>query len=130
MEIIELKTSGKCEMVDITKRIKEAVNKNKWNDGILVVFSMHTTGGITINESYDPDVQHDLIRALDKMVPDLNFRHMEGNSDAYLKTSLIGAESTLIVEKGELLLGTWQGVYFCEFDGGRERRVLLKFIGK
>jgi secondary thiamine-phosphate synthase enzyme len=130
MEIIELKTSGKCEMVDITKRIKEAVNKNKWNDGILVVFSMHTTGGITINESYDPDVQHDLIRALDKMVPDLNFRHMEGNSDAHLKTSLIGAESTLIVEKGELLLGTWQGVYFCEFDGGRERRVLLKFIGK
>ncbi|WP_319200899.1 secondary thiamine-phosphate synthase enzyme YjbQ [uncultured Ilyobacter sp.] len=130
MEIIELKTSGKCEMVDITKRIKEAVYKNKWNDGILVVFSMHTTGGITINESYDPDVQHDLIRALDKMVPDLNFRHMEGNSDAHLKTSLIGAESTLIVEKGELLLGTWQGVYFCEFDGGRERRVLLKFIGK
>ena len=91
---------------------------------------MHTTGGITINESYDPDVQHDLIRALDKMVPDLNFRHMEGNSDAHLKTSLIGAESTLIVEKGELLLGTWQGVYFCEFDGGRERRVLLKLIGK
>ncbi|ADO84155.1 secondary thiamine-phosphate synthase enzyme YjbQ [Ilyobacter polytropus] len=130
MEIIELKTSGKCEMVDITKRIKEAVYKNRWNDGILVVFSMHTTGGITINESYDPDVQHDLIRALDKMVPDLNFRHMEGNSDAHLKTSLIGAESTLIVEKGELLLGTWQGVYFCEFDGGRERRVLLKFIGK
>ena len=130
MEIIEIKTSGKCEMVDITKKIKEAVHKNRWNDGILVVFSMHTTGGITINESYDPDVQHDLIRALNKMVPDLQFRHMEGNSDAHLKTSLIGTESTLIIEKGELLLGTWQGVYFCEFDGGRERQVILKFIGK
>ncbi|WP_320047662.1 secondary thiamine-phosphate synthase enzyme YjbQ [uncultured Ilyobacter sp.] len=130
MEIIEFKTSGKCEMVDITKRIKEAVYKNRWSDGILVVFSMHTTGGITINESYDPDVQHDLIEALEKMVPDLNFRHMEGNSDAHLKTSLVGAESTLIIEKGKLLLGIWQGVYFCEFDGGRERRVLLKFIGK
>lgn len=130
MEILEFKTSGKCEMVDITKRIKEVVYKNKWCDGILVVFSMHTTGGITINESYDPDVQHDLIKAFDKMVPNVEFLHMEGNSDAHLKTTLVGAESTLIIEKGELLLGTWQGVYFCEFDGGRDRRVLLKFIGK
>ncbi|WP_372714309.1 secondary thiamine-phosphate synthase enzyme YjbQ [Ilyobacter sp.] len=130
MEIIELKTNGKCEMVDITRRIREVVSKKKWNDGILLVFSMHTTGGITINESYDPDVQRDLIKALDKMVPDVKFRHLEGNSDAHLKTSLIGAESTLIIENGELILGTWQGVYFCEFDGGRDRRILLKFIGK
>ena len=130
MEIIELKTNGKCEMVDITRRIREVVSKKRWNDGILLVFSMHTTGGITINESYDPDVQRDLIKALDKMVPDVKFRHLEGNSDAHLKTSLIGAESTLIVENGELILGTWQGVYFCEFDGGRDRRILLKFIGK
>jgi secondary thiamine-phosphate synthase enzyme len=130
MEIIDLKTNGKCEMVDITRRIREVVSKKKWAEGILLVFSMHTTGGITINESYDPDVQHDLMKALDKMVPDLEFRHLEGNSDAHLKTSLVGAESTLIVENGELILGTWQGVYFCEFDGGRDRRVLLKFIGK
>ena len=130
MEIIDLKTNGKCEMVDITRRIREVVSNKKWAEGILLVFSMHTTGGITINESYDPDVQHDLMKALDKMVPDLEFRHLEGNSDAHLKTSLVGAESTLIVENGELILGTWQGVYFCEFDGGRDRRVLLKFIGK
>ncbi|WP_319371752.1 secondary thiamine-phosphate synthase enzyme YjbQ [uncultured Ilyobacter sp.] len=130
MEIIEFKTNGKYEMVDITKKIKEIVYKNRWMDGILVVFSMHTTGGITINESYDPDVQHDLIKALEEMVPAVQFRHFEGNSDAHLKTTLVGTDSTLIIEKGELLLGTWQGVYFCEFDGGRKRRVLLKFIGR
>ncbi len=130
MEVIKITSTKRCEMIDITEEIKGVISKNNWNDGVLVAFSMHTTGALTINESYDPDVQGDLMRALKEMVPNVHFNHMEGNSDAHLKTSLVGTDVTLIIEGGRPVLGTWQGIYFCEFDGGRERKVALKFIGK
>ena len=122
---------ARCEMIDISSQIKELIGEEGWKSGILVLNSMHTTGGLTVNESYDPDVQSDLLRALEKMVPEIRFDHVEGNSDSHLKTSLVGTDLNLIVEGGELLLGRWQGIYFCEFDGPRRnRKIAYKFIGE
>jgi secondary thiamine-phosphate synthase enzyme len=102
---------------------------NGWQDGILVVYTPHTTSAVTINENADPDVQRDMNSFLSKLIPNLSeFRHAEGNSDSHIKSSLIGCSETIIVENGNMVLGTWQGIYFCEFDGPRTRKVHLKFI--
>lgn len=108
---------------NITSKVREAVSKSGIKDGVCIVFCPHTTAGITINENADPDVVRDMLLGLDKAFPDRQeFRHSEGNSSAHLKSSCVGASETMIIKDGELLLGTWQGVYFCEFDGPRNRR--------
>lgn len=116
-------------MYDITSRVKDAIAKDGIKGGYCIVYCPHTTAGITINENADPDVIHDLLLGLDKAFPDLNeFRHMEGNSTAHLKASFTGSSQMIIIEEGRLVLGTWQGIYFCEFDGPRNRRFYVKTI--
>lgn len=129
METISLKTGAGNSFKEITGEIADYVRKNGWQDGVLVVFTPHTTSAITINENADPDVQSDMNSFLSKLIPNLSeFRHMEGNSDSHIKSTLVGCSETLIVENGQLVLGTWQGIYFCEFDGPRARKVHLKFL--
>ncbi len=112
---------------NITAMVKEAVQESGIMDGTCTVFCPHTTAAITINENADPDVVHDMLIALEKAFPDRGeFRHAEGNSAAHIKASCIGASVTVIVNKGKLLLGTWQGIYFCEFDGPRSRHFFVK----
>ncbi|MDL2280774.1 secondary thiamine-phosphate synthase enzyme YjbQ [Selenomonadales bacterium OttesenSCG-928-I06] len=115
--------------IDITNKVKEALEKNLIAEGICIIYCPHTTAGITINENADPDVTKDLIFALKDIFPDKKeFVHMEGNSAAHLKASMIGSSATVIISEGNLLLGTWQGIYFCEFDGPRSRKFFVKII--
>jgi secondary thiamine-phosphate synthase enzyme len=123
-----LKT-GREDFSDITATVKDAIRKSGATSGLCVVYCPHTTAGITINENADPDVVRDMLHGLDKAFPDrAEFRHAEGNSAAHLKAGCVGSSVTLIVENGIPLLGTWQGVYFCEFDGPRERRYHIKIV--
>ena len=117
-------------MVDITNIIEEDIRNSNVRDGIAVVYCPHTTAGITINENADPDVVRDLIYGFEKAYPsnDNNYRHFEGNSHAHLKSSTIGASQTLIIDDGKLILGRWQDIYFCEFDGPRNRTFYVKVI--
>ena len=116
---------------NITPQVREATVKSGVKSGIATVFCPHTTAGITINENADPDVVPDLILGLDKAFPDRGeFRHAEGNSSAHLKASTVGSSATIIIENGRLLLGTWQGVYFCEFDPPRQRKFYVKIMGE
>ena len=125
-----VKTAGRVQLLDITALVSEEVGKANFRDGIITVFVPHTTAGITINENADPDVPHDLIMELNKVIPfNDGYRHMEGNSAAHIKASLIGSSVQLMIEHGKLVLGTWQGIFFAEFDGPRQRKVLFKFIG-
>ncbi len=127
--IINLKTNTKTTMVDITGEVRKLVKDSGRMDGFVHIFSMHTTGGITINESADPDVSVDIVNALDRLVPwRNNYQHLEGNSAAHIKTSLVGSSELIPIENGDLVLGTWQGIFFCEFDGPRARRVHIKFM--
>lgn len=128
MEEITVRTSRREEFLDITHTISQTVKNNNWNDGILTVFIPHTTAGITINEHADPDVVNDIISELGKLVPQSrHYKHTEGNADAHIKSSLIGSSVSIIIENSSLKLGTWQGVFFCEFDGPRTRHIWLKF---
>ncbi|MDR1088385.1 MAG: secondary thiamine-phosphate synthase enzyme YjbQ [Coriobacteriales bacterium] len=116
-------------LIDITVHVQEAVRDSGVTDGIAVVYCPHTTAGITINENADPNVTRDLLLGLDAAFPDrTEFRHAEGNSAAHLKASVVGSSVTGIVDGGRLVLGTWQGIYFCEFDGPRSRRFYVKVI--
>ena len=122
-------STGQNNWTDITSRAREALRESGIQDGICVVYCPHTTAGITINENADPDVVRDLIFALEKIYPDrAEFRHAEGNSAAHLKASAMGSSATIPVRGGKLLLGTWQGVYFCEFDGPRTRRFYVQIL--
>ena len=124
-------TTGQNNWTDITQRVKDALRESGIINGLCVVYCPHTTAGITINENADPDVVRDLIFALEKTYPDRpEFRHMEGNSASHLKAGVMGSSATLIVREGRLLLGTWQGVYFCEFDGPRTRRFYVQIQGE
>jgi secondary thiamine-phosphate synthase enzyme len=129
--LYEYKLSAQKEhFYNITTQVREAVVQSKIESGIAVVYCPHTTAGITINENADPDVVHDFLIGLDKAFPDrAEFRHGEGNSSAHLKASAMGSSATVIVEGGKLLLGTWQGIYFCEFDPPRERKFYVKVVG-
>ena len=121
--------TDKENFYNITAKVSEAVTKSGITDGICVVFCPHTTAGITINENADPDVVRDMLFGLDKAFPDRKeFYHMEGNSSAHLKASCLGASEAVIVKGGRLMLGTWQGIYFCEFDGPRSRKFYVKII--
>jgi secondary thiamine-phosphate synthase enzyme len=117
------------DFYNITAQVREAVAKSGVTGGIAVVFNPHTTAGITINENADPDVIPDLLLGLNKAFPDRGeFRHAEGNSAAHLKASAMGASATIIIENGKLVLGTWQGIYFCEFDAPRNRKFYVKVL--
>ena len=117
------------DFYNITPQVREAVAKSGLSSGIAVVFCPHTTAGITINENADPDVVHDLLIGLNKAVPDrAEFQHGEGNSSAHLKASAMGSSATIIIENGKLLLGTWQGIYFTEFDPPRNRKFYVKVV--
>ena len=116
---------------DVTDRARETLRESGVKDGLCVVYCPHTTAGITINENADPDVVRDLIFALEKTYPDrAEFRHVEGNSAAHLRASAMGSSATIPVRNGRLLLGTWQGIYFCEFDGPRTRRFYVQILGE
>ena len=130
MSVNEFKIStGKQGLYDITDRVAAAIAESGVKEGLCFVFCPHTTAAITINENADPDVVHDLLLGLDAAFPDRrDFRHGEGNSSAHLKSSCVGAGETIIVSGGRPLLGTWQGVYFCEFDGPRSRRFYVKVV--
>lgn len=123
-------TSKRSEIVDITPLVARIVASQQVSSGMVVVYVPHTTAGVTINENADPDVKHDFLRKLDELIPKREgyYRHGEGNSDSHVKTSLVGNSATVLIEDGQLVLGTWQGVYFCEFDGPRKREVVVKVI--
>ena len=126
---IEVKSRARTELIDITGEIRELVRKANINNGVCHLFVLHTTAGITVNEGADPAVQRDIITFLNQRVPaDLYYTHKEGNSDAHIKATLTGNSITLIVEGGKPLLGTWQAVFFCEFDGPRPRKVAMTVL--
>ncbi len=125
----DLKTVKSTELIDITASIQDLLNKHGPMDGVCYVYVPHTTAGITINENADPAVQSDILMVLNKLIrADEPYRHAEGNSPAHIKATLTGSAVTVLVESGKLVLGTWQGIYFCEYDGPRRRRVKIKFI--
>ncbi len=129
MQTFQVRTSTQTELINITHSVQEAVKKMGVEDGICVVFVPHTTAGVTINENADPSVVHDILMELNKIVPFKDqYHHMEGNSPAHIKTSLVGCSEVVLVESGRLVLGTWQGIFFCEFDGPRDRKVHVKMI--
>lgn len=131
MEQIRVKTRRQCELLDITSQVESIVKKSGVKSGICYVFVPHTTAGITINENADPDVVRDIIMELDKIVPlKDNYLHAEGNSAAHIKSSIVGCSREVIIEEGRLQLGTWQSLFFCEFDGPRNRSVWVKVMGE
>ncbi|MBM7570674.1 secondary thiamine-phosphate synthase enzyme YjbQ [Aquibacillus albus] len=125
-----LRTTKRDEMIDITFELQQWIRDNHIEDGILVVSSLHTTAGITVNENADPDVKTDMLMRLDEVYPwdHPKDRHMEGNTASHLKVSTVGHAQTLIISGGDIVLGTWQGVYFCEFDGPRQRKYVAKVM--
>jgi len=126
---ISLSTGSRSQFLDITGRVQEIIARGKIKDGLALVWVPHTTAGLTVNENADPDVVRDILASLDKRFPwEDNYAHSEGNSAAHIKSSLMGCAQTLIILDGRLALGTWQGLYFCEFDGPRKREVWVKFV--
>jgi len=131
MNIIEVRTGAREEFVDLTAQVERIVAASGVREGICLVTVPHTTAGVTVNENADPDVRADLAMVLRKIVPDsLPYAHGEGNSPAHVKAALAGSSATLVVEDGRLRLGTWQGIFFCEFDGPRARQAWVQVLGK
>lgn len=130
-ETFSIHTNRRNQMIDITSQVQDIVSNCGINSGMAVVTCPHTTAGITINENADPDVPHDILLTLDALIPELRkgYRHNEGNSDSHVKSSLVGCSEILCFYDGKLRLGTWQGVFFCEFDGPRNRKVHVRIIG-
>ncbi|MFP4021116.1 MAG: secondary thiamine-phosphate synthase enzyme YjbQ [Halanaerobium sp.] len=126
---LSIKTNNKVELIDITTKIQNAVKETELESGLLQIHIPHTTAAVTINENADPDVKADIKKEINKIVPfDDNYAHLEGNSAAHIKSSLFGVDQNIIIENRKLLLGNWQGIYFCEFDGPRTRNIYLKII--
>ncbi|HEV3083621.1 MAG TPA: secondary thiamine-phosphate synthase enzyme YjbQ [Gemmataceae bacterium] len=132
MESLEIRTGQRTEFVEITDRVNAVLRQNNMQEGICVVYCPHTTAAVTVNENADPYVVHDMLAWLNRSIPQHqpDFRHSEGNSDAHIKSSLIGPSVTLVVDKGALVLGRWQGLYFCEFDGPRVRQVHVQILAR
>ena len=129
VQYIEVKSRNRTEMIDITSEVRDIIRSSGVRNGLCQLFVLHTTAGITVNEGADPAVQRDIITFLNKKVPtDFYYTHSEGNSDAHIKASLTGSSLSLIVEGGKPLLGTWQAVFFCEFDGPRPRKVAVTVV--
>lgn len=124
MTTFSVSTKSRTELIDITSKVRDAVRESDKQDGLCCVYVPHTTAGVTINESADPSVAKDIVKELNKVIPfSDNYSHAEGNSAAHIKSSIVGCATTIPVENGRLSLGTWQGVFFCEFDGPRSRKV-------
>ena len=131
MHRISVSTKRREELVDITSSIEDVVGKAGIPSGLCVLYCPHTTAAITVNEGADPSVAEDMVMGLQRLIPgDWNFSHMEGNSDAHIKASLIGPSETVIIDGGKLVLGTWQRIFFCEFDGPRKRVIFVKLQGR
>jgi secondary thiamine-phosphate synthase enzyme len=129
LQEFSLRTNARTEFLDITPQVEKIVRESGVQSGLAVVFSPHTTAAVTVNENADPTVPQDILGELGRLVPFTGaYRHTEGNSASHIKSSLVGASETLLVENGRLVLGTWQGVYFCEFDGPRTRKVRVKIL--
>lgn len=130
MELIRVRTRSRDDLVEITEEVQAAVGRAGIAEGVAVLQSLHTTAGLTINENADPDVARDLVAKLEELVPrqESFYRHAEGNSDSHLKTSMMGPSLTVLVSRGRLVLGTWQGIYLCEWDGPRDREVGLQVL--
>ncbi|MFO7917531.1 MAG: secondary thiamine-phosphate synthase enzyme YjbQ [Anaerolineae bacterium] len=126
---LKVETNNKTELLDVTRRVQEVIDDHGMADGVCHLFVPHTTAGLTLNENWDPSVRTDIVRTLNDVIPaDNDYRHSEGNSPAHIKATLTGASSTLLVQDGQLRLGTWQGVYLAEFDGPRQRTMLVKIV--
>jgi len=125
---LQVRTRAHSELSDITSQVQQVVAESGVQEGVCHVFVPHTTAGLTLNENWDPDVRGDLVRALAAMVPNVPFRHSEGNSPAHLMSTLVGSSETLLVSRGRLVLGSWQGIYLADFDGPRRRRALVKVV--
>ena len=130
LESLSVRTSIRSEMLEVTDSLEKFVRSKNVLEGMLIAYVPHTTAAVTINENADPDVRHDMMRKLETMIPkdEPYYRHGEGNSDSHVKTSLVGNSVTVLIERGRLVLGRWQGVYFCEFDGPRERELMVKLV--
>jgi len=131
-EDFRISTKSRNQMIDITSQVGSLVNKNGITDGVVIVYCPHTTAAITINENADPSVPHDLLLTLEQLLPQhrSGYRHSEGNSDSHCKSSLIGCSEQVRIQGGSLQLGTWQGIFFCEFDGPRSRKVIVQIRGE
>jgi secondary thiamine-phosphate synthase enzyme len=125
-----VRTDQRSQVVDVTTQVQKILVKRGVNDGMVIIYIPHTTAGVTINENYDPDVKHDVLATLDALVPkdERFYKHAEGNSDAHVKTAMVGNSVTVLIESGRLVLGQWQGIWFCEFDGPRERQMFVKVV--
>ena len=125
-----VKTRERNQIVDVTETIRRLVKQKNVRDGMAIVYVPHTTAAVTINENYDPDVKHDLLKKLETLVPkqESYYQHGEGNSDSHVKVAMVGNSATVLIERGQLVLGQWQGIYFCEFDGPREREMFVKLV--
>ena len=129
IQTFQVRTSKQIEFIGITRSVQEAVKKTGVEEGICFIFIPHTTAGVTINENADPSVSQDIVMELNKMIPlQDRYQHLEGNSPAHIKASLVGSSQTVFIESGKLALGTWQGIFFCEFDGPRNRNVYVKVV--
>ncbi len=128
MKTIHIRSTKRCELIDITPDVRAAVKECGIQSGLVCVFVPHTTAGVSINENADPDVKRDVLSALERAVPNSGFYHGEGNSDAHTKALMTGFSLCVIVEEAQLMLGTWQSVYFCEYDGPRQRKAYIKII--
>jgi secondary thiamine-phosphate synthase enzyme len=131
-ETIAVSTSRRCEMIDITSKVASAVSASGITAGTVVVFCPHTTAAITINENADPDVTSDMLMTLEELFPQdrPGYRHCEDNSDSHIKSSLVGSSEQILIKDGRMTLGTWQGIYFCEFDGPRNRTIIIQLQGQ
>ena len=131
MDIFQVSTNSRNEFVDITGKVRKIIQDAEVQNGIVILYTPHTTAGITINENADPSVPADITMKLSDVIDrDSRFRHAEGNSDSHIKSSLVGCSEQVMLENGRLALGTWQGIFFCEFDGPRTRKVYVQIIGK
>ena len=131
MDVFPVRTSERHQFVDVTSKVQTCIDDAQFKDGFVCVFVPHTTAGVTINENADPDVVHDLLNTLSGLIPErAGYRHVEGNSDSHVKASLMGPSVTIPVTGGQMVLGTWQGIFFCEFDGPRSRRLHVTIVGE
>lgn len=129
MQELAIKSRKRLEMINITDQIRSVIRENNWGEGLLLLFCTHTTAGLTINEAADPSVVRDMQAGLSRLIPEQgDYQHLEGNSDAHIKSSLLGCSLQLIVHSGRPVLGTWQGIFFAEFDGPRQRKVLARWL--
>jgi secondary thiamine-phosphate synthase enzyme len=129
--ILSVKTRKRTELIDITSEINQHIQKSGTDQGLCMIYVPHTTAAVTINESADPSVKSDILKVLNQIIPwEANYRHLEGNSPAHIKSTLVGSSELIAIENGRLILGTWQGIFFCEFDGPRTRKVDVRIVAE